>query len=66
MNRIQVTGLNLESGREGGGVCDLWRRQWDARDLHRAGLGWGWGRRSEAAGEGSVPAQQAEYWAQLL
>lgn len=41
MSRMQVTGLNLESGKEGGGVCGLWRQQWDACDLSGARLGWG-------------------------
>lgn len=36
MDRMQVTGRNLESGQEAGGVCGLWRQQPDACDL---GLG---------------------------
>lgn len=32
LSRMQVIGLSLESGQEGGGVCGLWRWQRDACD----------------------------------
>lgn len=61
MNRMQVTGLSLESGQEGGGVCGLWRQQPHACDLSGAGLVSGCCR-GEVARQGECRAWQPEFW----